>query len=85
MQNLYILVAILSKKHTVTKGIVIENTKQNEIVEKENRLFSTKPNKEQHGFGVDNIKMAVAKYDGLVSIEHTKDKFTLAIVLPIPD
>ena len=28
--------------------------------------------------------MAVAKYNGLVSIEHTKDKFTLAIVLPIP-
>lgn len=65
-------------------SIVIENTKQNDIVEKENRLFSTKPNKEQHGFGVENIKMAVAKYNGLVSIEHTKDKFTLAIVLPIP-
>ena len=54
-------------------SIVIENTKQNDIVEKENRLFSTKPNKEQHGFGVENIKMAVAKYNGLVSIEHTKD------------
>lgn len=47
-------------------SIVIENTKQNDIVEKENRLFSTKPNKEQHGFGVENIKMAVAKYNGYV-------------------
>lgn len=65
-------------------SIVIENSKQNEIVEKENRLFSTKPNREQHGFGVENIKMAVSKYHGLVSIEHTKDKFILAMVLPIP-
>ena len=63
------------KKKKDMLSIIIENSKQNEIVEKENRLFSTKPNKEQHGFGVENIKMAVSKYHGLVSIEHTKDKF----------
>lgn len=72
------------KKKKDMLSIIIENSKQNEIVEKENRLFSTKPNKEQHGFGVENIKMAVSKYHGLVSIEHTKDKFILAMVLPIP-
>lgn len=65
-------------------NIVVKNTKQNQILESNNRFFTTKPNKEHHGFGIENIKMAVDKYHGLVSIEYTEDSFVLAVIVPIP-
>lgn len=65
-------------------NIVIKNTKQNQILESNNRFFTTKSNKEHHGFGIENIKMAVEKYHGLVSIEYTEDSFVLAVIIPIP-
>ncbi len=73
---------IKRKKDMLT--IVIENTKENEIVDKGRRLLSTKHDRERHGFGLENIKTAAAKYDGLVYIEYTPHKFVLTMVLPIP-
>ena len=64
-------------------NIVIKNTKQNQILESNNRFFTTKSNKEHHGFGIENIKMAVEKYNGIVSIDYTDTIFTLAISIPL--
>ncbi len=65
-------------------SIVIENTKKNDVVVENGRLLSSKFDKHSHGFGIENIKMAVEKYQGIVSIEYTDDLFTLAISLPLP-
>lgn len=61
--------------------IVIEN---NAILDLTLTDKSTKKNTFLHGFGLPNIKKAVAKYDGqcIARLEH--EKFTLKIIIPIP-
>ena len=64
-------------------SIIIENTKQNHIVCENEKFVSSKLDKHNHGFGVENIKMAVEKYNGIVSIDYTDTIFTLAISIPL--
>lgn len=66
-------------------SILIENTKQNEILHSSKKLVTTKADKHNHGFGVENIKMAVEKYNGIVSIDYTDTIFTLVISIPLPN
>ena len=77
-------IELVLKRQKDMLSIVIKNTKQNQILESNNRFFTTKANKEHHGFGIENIKMAVEKYHGLVSIEYTQDSFILAVIVPLP-
>lgn len=44
-----------------------------------NKAVTTKPDKINHGFGLDNIKRAVKKYDGYVSMTCEDNIFTLNI------
>lgn len=64
-------------------SIIIENTKQNHVVCENEKFVSSKTDKHNHGFGVENIKMAVEKYNGIVSIDYTDTIFTLAISIPL--
>lgn len=64
-------------------SIIIENTKQNHVVCENEKFVSSKADKHNHGFGVENIKMAVEKYNGIVSIDYTDTIFTLAISIPL--
>lgn len=64
-------------------SIIIENTKQNHVVYENEKFVSSKLDKHNHGFGVENIKMAVEKYNGIVSIDYTDTIFTLAISIPL--
>ena len=64
-------------------SIIIENTKQNEVIYDNKKIVSSKLDKHNHGFGVENIKMAVEKYNGIVSIDYTDTIFTLAISIPL--
>ena len=64
-------------------SIIIENTKQNNLIYENEKLVSSKLDKHNHGFGVENIKMAVEKYNGIVSINHSDTIFTLAISIPL--
>ena len=64
-------------------SIIIENTKQNEVIYENQKIVSSKLDKHNHGFGVENIKMAVEKYNGIVSIDYTDTIFTLAISIPL--
>ncbi|WP_055665830.1 sensor histidine kinase [Desnuesiella massiliensis] len=44
-------------------------------------LNTTKEDKENHGFGIENIRYVVDKYDGLLKIEDLGDKFSINIAL----
>ncbi len=35
-----------------------------------------------HGYGLDNVKKSVRKYDGIMEIKHEKDMYSVAIVFP---
>lgn len=47
------------------------------------RRFTTKKNKELHGYGVSNIKNTVEKYNGETMIDMKNDTFVLTIMLPV--
>ena len=60
--------------------IIIEN----EYMEGHLNLNKTsKENPSLHGYGIENIKEAVDKYEGLVEIDTKKQKFSLQIILPV--
>ena len=44
-------------------------------------LDTTKTDKENHGFGIENIRYVVEKYDGLLKIEDLGEKFLINIAL----
>jgi len=44
-------------------------------------LKTTKQDKENHGFGLDNIKYALAKYKHVLKIEQRNDEFVLSFII----
>lgn len=66
--------------------ISIENSNFHPILtdEKEGIIRSSKENPTEHGYGLENIKRTVKKYDGQVSLDFSDTYFKLYITLPIP-
>ncbi|MDD3360798.1 MAG: GHKL domain-containing protein [Hespellia sp.] len=54
-----------------------------EIVEKENRLQTTKADSKQHGIGMLCVKETVEKYDGVLKYNVNKNIFNLTIMIPV--
>lgn len=44
-------------------------------------IKTSKSDKLNHGFGLENIKKTVEKYNGVVNIEQDEEKFTLSFSL----
>ena len=44
--------------------------------------YSSKNDKEHHGFGLSNIKATVGKYDGMLKAESEGGEFILSIMIP---
>ena len=47
--------------------------------------YTSKKDKEQHGFGLLNIRHAVEEYNGVLKAESADDSFTLSIMMPRPE
>lgn len=45
-------------------------------------LKTSKSNVDQHGYGLNNIRFVVNKYDGYMKIEHDSKKFYMNLALP---
>ena len=61
--------------------IAIENAYCEKIIEEHGRLFTTKKNKEQHGYGISNVKKILESYNGIIDFNHTKDVFRVDTAL----
>lgn len=59
--------------------LTIRNTAANEVVIKNQRLITTKKDKENHGIGSQNVKEAVEKYDGIIVYEYENGWFIVSI------
>ncbi len=46
------------------------------------RLLTTKEDEENHGYGLNNIKFIVNKYDGIIKINTDENVFSVNIALP---
>ncbi|WP_027702413.1 sensor histidine kinase [Metaclostridioides mangenotii] len=65
--------------------IKIINIKTNKVNINKNKLVTDKKDEFLHGFGINNIKEVVEKYNGEVVIENTDEKFVLTILIPLPN
>lgn len=61
--------------------IQVENSMVQELAPENARNQTTKEDKENHGFGLNNIRYLVNKYNGLLKIEQEKDVFKVDIAL----
>ena len=72
----------LECRYTDEEIIVIERNMFKNIGQfKGNELFTIKEDKERHGFGINNIKDAVKRNDGIVNIEVDKEQFCISIMM----
>lgn len=58
-------------------NVYIENSSDGIYIEKNNKIITTKPTKDEHGFGLGNIKYIVEKNHGFLHIQPEKDKFIM--------
>lgn len=68
--------------------VTIENSMVEDTVAKhmaftEHSRFTTKKNRELHGYGLSNIQKAVKRYNGETSVEIKDNIFVLTILLPV--
>lgn len=57
------------------------NGKEHEIVEKEDKILTSKENEREHGYGISIIKRIVEKYDGIINITYNENSFTIRVGL----
>ena len=70
-----------------TKGFLrmrVENRYMGELKMRDGNPFTTKQNKEYHGFGVKSMKTIAEKHDGSLHVELKDGWFKLNILIPIP-
>ncbi len=48
------------------------------------KRFTTKKNKELHGYGMESMRRTLEKYGGSMQIEMEKTKFILSMMIPVP-
>ncbi|MBR3226949.1 MAG: sensor histidine kinase [Erysipelotrichaceae bacterium] len=62
-----------------------ENNYKDTIIIEDDELISTKKDKNNHGFGIGNIKAVVKRYNGYVRyhVNDEKKRFTLILALPL--
>lgn len=64
----------------------VENSYQGElrVSEKEDRLLTTKKEKENHGYGISSVRAVLQKYNGCMDIEYTKERFWVKVMMYLP-
>lgn len=60
-----------------------ENSKENEIEFKKNKIVTDKKDKFIHGLGIKSITSSVKKYGGDISIDFTTDTFLIKVYIPL--
>lgn len=65
--------------------IEVSNTTTDKVKYKNNKIISTKKDRNNHGIGLSNIEMIIKKYNGILDIITEENKFTLNIMLKFKD
>lgn len=75
----FISLAITQKQGYLS--IQISNAISEKVKIKNNQIFTTKRNKEIHGFGLQSVKEITEKYNGTISFEQEENIFTVIVML----
>lgn len=71
---------------TIVKSYYIlrcQNSKTNKVISKNNKILTSKKDKDLHGIGIESIKSSIKKYDGEVDIQIDENKFTTTIYIQL--
>lgn len=79
-ESKFIYVAVLKKRAYDT--ILVKNSIDASVLEKNPKLLSSKKDSEQHGYGVKQIKAIAKKYDGIVDIYEENNMFCVNVMIP---
>ena len=79
-ESKFIYVAILKKRAYDT--ILVKNSIDASVLERNPKLLSSKKDSEQHGYGVKQIKAIAEKYDGIVDIYEEDNMFCVNVMIP---
>jgi len=66
------------------KGVLliwVENDFYGELIVENDKMCTTYEDKENHGYGIENVKRAIKKYDGKLNMEYINNKFKADIVM----
>ncbi|MEG0950399.1 MAG: GHKL domain-containing protein [Niameybacter sp.] len=79
--NRYINITI---KYTKGRLIIkVQNSYKNEIQEIDGTICTTHKDKENHGIGLESVKMALEKYEGYLDIEYKNQIFLVVVFMYI--
>lgn len=67
-----------------TRGNMISVVIKNSMVHNNLDLKTTKKDKQFHGYGLRNVKKALANYNGEMSIKAEGNEFLISLIIPIP-
>lgn len=79
LKNSRIAVASVLKDNCLTLSFVNPVTKK--VLIKNGRIKTTKADRQNHGFGLDNIRSALKKYDGFLDVSCDDKQFTLDVTV----
>ena len=73
-------IKLVISDHNDAISVFIENTYLE--TEKNSLFITSKANKQEHGYGLQNMRRTVEKYSGIFRIETEEQKFKVKIFLP---
>lgn len=63
--------------------LIVKNSMENERIENLDNIKTTKTDKQNHGFGIANIRKNVAEHNGKLAIEAQDYEFCVKATLPL--
>lgn len=73
-------ISIITKLYNESLLLSIENSKDSSLFSEE-KYFTTKRDRKNHGFGIKSVREVVERYHGTIHISSDTDKFKVEIVL----
>lgn len=61
--------------------IQVDNPFSGDIIDENGKILTTKKDKSNHGIGLTNIKRAIQKYDGSMTIDYSGKIFSVSILM----
>lgn len=77
------VIEIKLRMHENKYLLEVENTAEENALESNKQLSTTKADISRHGYGVKSIKSIAEKYNGMVNFSQTGDRFRSTVVLSI--
>lgn len=62
----------------------ITNTYCGEIYKKDDKILTSKKEKQKHGYGLSNVEKIIKKYNGYMEIDHASEEFRVDFIIYLP-